>query len=245
MPPRWTEELTYKFVMLYKEHECLWNMHSEMYRNKLARQSALSDICVQMDVENFGINDAKQKIKILRTTFQQEQSKVEKSERSGAGFEDVYRYKPSVIWFQAMSDIMKQGVLKRTSQSSLDTVAEGPVEDDRLSECDVKDDYSTQHYQHSPQSENVEGKSTKIVSVQKTTTRKRISEISSAIEELKELNRSINNPKQVNAECESFAKYVAVHLEKLSPENCILAQDEIHRILTKYRLAEITSCPCQ
>lgn len=114
MPARWSEGLTYKFVMLYKGHECLWNMHTEIYRNKQARQSALSDICVKMEIENFGINDAKMKIKSLRATFQQEQNKVEQSERSGAGTQDVY--KPALKWFPLMKDIIKQRVPKRTSQ---------------------------------------------------------------------------------------------------------------------------------
>ena len=114
MPGRWNEETTYKFVMLYKEHECLWNMHSEMYRNKQARQTALNDICANMDIDNFEIQDVRQKIKSIRSTYQQEQIKVEKS---GTGIQDVY--KPAVKWFQLMNDVMKQGVMKRTLTNNL------------------------------------------------------------------------------------------------------------------------------
>jgi hypothetical protein len=44
MPARWNDELTYKYVELYKEHECLWNMNSTLYKRKDARQSALEEI---------------------------------------------------------------------------------------------------------------------------------------------------------------------------------------------------------
>ena len=92
-------------------------MHSEMYRNKQARQTALSDICAKMDIDNFEIQDVKQKIKSLRSTYQLEQIKVQKSEQSGASIEDVY--KPALKWFQLMNDVMKQGVMKRASMNNL------------------------------------------------------------------------------------------------------------------------------
>lgn len=104
-------------MMLYKEHECLWNMRNEMYRNKQARQSALNDICVKMEMKNFGINEVKQKIKSLRATSQQEQNKVEKSEGSSGGAPGVYT--PPMKWFPVMRDVMKQGALKPTTHGSL------------------------------------------------------------------------------------------------------------------------------
>lgn len=120
MPGRWSEGLTYKFVMLYKDHECLWNMHTEKYRNKQARQTALSDICVKMEIEHFGINEAKMKIKSLRATFQQEQNKIEQSQRSGAATQDVY--KPTLKWFPLLKEISKHGVPRRTAQRPRNTL---------------------------------------------------------------------------------------------------------------------------
>jgi hypothetical protein len=65
MPARWNDELTCKYVELYKEHECLWNMNSTLYRRKDARKSALEEIVRKMGLENFTTEDAKQKIKSL------------------------------------------------------------------------------------------------------------------------------------------------------------------------------------
>jgi hypothetical protein len=86
MPARWNDELTCKCVELYKEHECLWNVNSTLYKRKDARQSTLEEIVRKMGLENF----TKQKIKSLRATYQQQSHKIDKSLRSGAGLKDVY-----------------------------------------------------------------------------------------------------------------------------------------------------------
>jgi len=72
MPVRWNDELTCKYVELYKEHKCLWNMNSTLYKRKDARQSVLEERVRKMGLENFNTDDAKQKIKSLRATYQQE-----------------------------------------------------------------------------------------------------------------------------------------------------------------------------
>jgi hypothetical protein len=116
MPARWNDKLTCKYVELYREHECLWNMNSTLYKRKDARQGPLEEIVRKMELENFTTEDAKQKIKSLRATYQQESYKIEKSLSSGADLEDVY--KPSMKWFTLMAQVMKSGVLKRESLST-------------------------------------------------------------------------------------------------------------------------------
>ena len=101
---------------LNKEHEYLWNMNSTLYKRKDARQSALEEIVRKMGLENFTTEDAKQKIKSLRATYQQESHTIDKFLSSGAGLEDVY--KPSKKWFTVMTEVMKSGVLKRGTVSS-------------------------------------------------------------------------------------------------------------------------------
>lgn len=93
------------------------------------------------------------------------------------------------------------------------TGANRPEGDDHSNESDIEGDST----QHPPQSENSEGKSTPSVSRQKTSLRKRTSAVTSAIKELKELNKTISSIKQVDDECETFGKYVAVQLKKTTP----------------------------
>jgi len=91
-------------------------MSSTLYKRRDVRQSVLEEIVRKMGLENFTTEDAKQKIKSLRATYQQESHKIDKSWRSGAGLEDVY--KPSMKWFTLMTEVMKSGVLKRRTFSS-------------------------------------------------------------------------------------------------------------------------------
>jgi hypothetical protein len=91
-------------------------MNSTLYKRKFARQSVLEEILKKMVLENFTTEDAKQKIKSLRATYQQESHKIEKSLGSGAGLEDVY--KPSMKWFTLMIKVMKSVVLKRGTLST-------------------------------------------------------------------------------------------------------------------------------
>ena len=65
MPARWNDEFTCMYVELYKEHECLWNMNSTLYKRTDVTQSALEEIVRKMGLENFTTEDAKQKIKSL------------------------------------------------------------------------------------------------------------------------------------------------------------------------------------
>jgi hypothetical protein len=65
-------------------------MNSTLYKRKDARQSALEEMVRKMGLENFTTEDAKQKIKSLRATFQQESHKIDKSLSSGSGLKDVY-----------------------------------------------------------------------------------------------------------------------------------------------------------
>jgi hypothetical protein len=49
------------------EHKRLWNMNSTQYKRNSARQSAPEEIVRKMGLENFNMEDAKQKIKILQS----------------------------------------------------------------------------------------------------------------------------------------------------------------------------------
>jgi hypothetical protein len=82
MPARWNDELTCKYVELYKEHECLWNMNSTLYKIKDARNSALEEIVRKMGLENFTTEDAKQKIKSLTLSLSLSEKKERPTSRS-------------------------------------------------------------------------------------------------------------------------------------------------------------------
>ena len=76
---RWSEGDTVKFVELYREHECLWNIMKPSYRNNQMQVGALEKIVEEMGIEGFTVADARQKVKSLQNTYNQELQKIEKS----------------------------------------------------------------------------------------------------------------------------------------------------------------------
>ena len=114
---RWSEGDTVKFVELYREHECLWNIMKPSYRNNQMRVRALENIVEEMGIEGFTVADARQKVKSLRNTYNQQLPKIEKSRKSEMGREDVYT--PSLKWFHLMDTFMRKTKEKRSSQTNL------------------------------------------------------------------------------------------------------------------------------
>lgn len=105
-----TEKQTLQFVSLYKEHMCLWDITSDFYKNKAMRRFALQQICDDMQIEGFTIEDAKSKIKSIRSTYYLELDKIEKSAAFSAGG-DVYQ--PKIKWFAEFDSFIRNTMVKR------------------------------------------------------------------------------------------------------------------------------------
>jgi hypothetical protein len=114
---KWTEDDTYKFVWLYRNYECLWNMSSANHKNKHMCQRAIEAIMQAMGQEEFGVTEVKQKFKNIRSTYNQEVQKIQKSKESGTSPDDVY--KPTVKWFDVMDQIMKVSKGRSETRSNL------------------------------------------------------------------------------------------------------------------------------
>lgn len=114
---KWSENDTVKFVELYREYECLWDVTKQSYRNNQMRVGALERIVKEMNIDGFTIAEARQKIKSLRNTYNQELQKIEKSIKSGMGGDDVYT--PALKWFHIMDAFVRRTKEKRQTQSNL------------------------------------------------------------------------------------------------------------------------------
>lgn len=97
-------DMTVKFIRLYKEKECLWNTNSPRYKNKKTRNAALEYIKTEMNIDGFGKEEIKTKIRILRSTYYQEKRKIINSQSARSGFDDIYR--PNVKWYDDMDEII-------------------------------------------------------------------------------------------------------------------------------------------
>lgn len=94
---------------------------------------------------------------------------------------------------------------------------------------------------HSSVPADINGKSNPVLSMQHERSSKPITKIAAALKDLKELNKAISNPIVVDEECETFGRHIVAQLKKLNPENCIMAQEDIQQVLTKYRRVELSS----
>jgi hypothetical protein len=108
---RWNDINTMKFINLYKQEECLWNINMLDYKNKEARNLALERIAEAMGLEGFGVSDVKYKINIIRSSYCLELKKIQFSEASCSSPEDVYR--PTVVWFNTLHSVLKGFVFQR------------------------------------------------------------------------------------------------------------------------------------
>jgi hypothetical protein len=108
---RWNDINTMKFINLYKEEECLWNFSLLDYKNKEARKLALERIVEAMDLEGFGVSDAKYKIKNIRSSYCQELKKIQFSEASCSSPAEAYM--PTVVWFSTLHSFLKGFVFQR------------------------------------------------------------------------------------------------------------------------------------
>ncbi|KAG8278616.1 hypothetical protein J6590_014171 [Homalodisca vitripennis] len=135
---KWTEEETLKFVELYRDAECLWNLASPTYKNKQMRQAAIDNLVKDMGKEGFGIQEAKQKIKNMRSTYNQELTKIKISTKSGAGSTDIYV--PAVKWFAILDPVMKIGRGQSEATSNLESnTMDDEVESQGIFEDELSD----------------------------------------------------------------------------------------------------------
>jgi len=98
----WKDEHMETFLEIYRNHECLWNNKSENYHKTNIREKSYRSLHSVLNLPQLSVNDIKAKIKTVRTRYCSELAKIRKSEKSGAGSNDLHV--PRLYWFkQAVS----------------------------------------------------------------------------------------------------------------------------------------------
>ncbi|RZF43017.1 hypothetical protein LSTR_LSTR014135 [Laodelphax striatellus] len=261
MAPRWDEELTMRFLELYKQHPCLWDQFSPLYKLKKARDTALAKIVFNLNIHGFGVAEAKLKIKSLRSTYLGEVSKMNKS---GSGTDDVY--KSNLRWLPLMEDIMEKGTRKSQKDSTMMAVPPSSVHDGydylgwegeppakrKLSTDLESNDESLAEVAASASNEeenNDSNSSMCLVEVElgpspkkRDRPRSKIEMIANTARQLASLKNSFDKPEN---EHDVFGKHVGAQLKALSPKQAIVAMSKINSVLTDCRLADLVPAPCK
>jgi len=99
---------------------------------------------------------------------------------------------------------------------------------------------------HTPISQSGQGKpGTSSSAGKQKGTKRRLYDLSQAVNELRTVNQVLSQPDLRMQENEAFGSYVALALDKLPQREAIMAQNDIQNILTRYRLGmRAAPSPC-
>jgi len=86
---KWSNDHTQLVLDLLSNQECLWNVKSENYRNRNIRDKALEEMVEQLNIPDLTQEDVQLKIKSIHSRYSSELAKVLKSEKSGAGRDNI------------------------------------------------------------------------------------------------------------------------------------------------------------
>ncbi|CAH1958573.1 unnamed protein product [Acanthoscelides obtectus] len=68
-----------------------------------------------MDIDGFGVQEVKNKIKNLRSTYSQELNRINDSKRSGAGLSNVYT--SNIKWLKEMEEVFIHDLKRKTYEN--------------------------------------------------------------------------------------------------------------------------------
>lgn len=107
---KWSNDKTTKFLELYEQYPCLWDHSCKMYKDREKRDCALKNIVKAMKniMPDFDVQSVKSKIRSIRNAYTLEVHKVNKSRKSGASADKIY--KPTVPWFSTADRFLRHVV---------------------------------------------------------------------------------------------------------------------------------------
>jgi len=114
---KWRDDYIEPFLDQYRQHECLWNISSDNYKNRERREEAYESMRSALNLPGLSVDDIKTKIKTVRTNYKSELNKIINSEKSGAGLADVYI--PRIFWFKKADEYLRGVSVAKNSISNL------------------------------------------------------------------------------------------------------------------------------
>ncbi|XP_031331763.1 uncharacterized protein LOC116162167 isoform X3 [Photinus pyralis] len=149
----WSREQVTMLIEVYKNHPYLYVVKSPQYKNKHARNAALTDICSKLEAVKAGVTiaDVKNKFAALRQNFLVEYRKHENSMKSGSGTDQhsiaktaIYDSIPKPLSPSLSSDSNIES-LEFTDISQLEVVYEDEPDDSQTEEEPVNGGASNVH----------------------------------------------------------------------------------------------------
>lgn len=232
-----------KFVELYRDCECLWDIQSPTYKSRDARDQALKHISEEMKIVGFGPKEVAQKIKNIRTTYKQEVQKIMKSKTSGSSSDSIY--KPKAPWFEIIDPFLSCLHKVPPTFSNIKDVNNDEESISRASNDSNTED--TIHWEKTTEPEH----SLEINTVQECSPqakKRRLnlkqprtpSYISDALDKLTEIRKTVLQQNNAETEFDLWAKSLAVQLNSMDVSRALKLQLQIQTLVTNERLEHET-----
>ncbi|XP_061717035.1 uncharacterized protein LOC133524893 [Cydia pomonella] len=236
----WLEE----FIEIYRSEPSLWKVKAKEYHDRDKKEAAYRRLLVKLrEVEPTSDKAAVvKKINNLRCTYNKEHKKVNASNKSGAGTEEIYEPK---LWYYPLLKFLDDQHVPRPSRSNLDDEVNSPESaplsvEESVKEAQDFEDSSVVGVQQTPTTESTTSSS--------STSRKRKSEadltkdvLISVRDHFKLPAPSPPPPKQPDDRYDIFGKSVAFKLRDLNKTQRILAEKNINETLTEAELGQLTT----
>ena len=91
---KWNVDCIRKFLNIYEQYPLLWNVKDKMYCNSKLKDEVYQSLSKELEenelLGGIDITQLKSKIKSINDVYRQELHKIEKSEKSGCGADEVY-----------------------------------------------------------------------------------------------------------------------------------------------------------
>ncbi|XP_041982014.1 uncharacterized protein LOC121735300 isoform X2 [Aricia agestis] len=225
---RWSEAVTLEFVKIYLDNDVLWNPSHVYYRSRKHREKAYTNIQARFKEaasKSLTIPEVKNKIKNLRTTYQQQIQKILQKSNPDSIFE------PSLVWFNEMDRCLKNVSNRHSTHSMVpETFEIDPPSEmwmDRNPDNSHDDPLSAQSddgYVESNTDLNHVMEYSSHRKIKKKKTKKQSTEYNSC-------NISLED------EFDIYGKYIAEQLRKMNIKRALGIQLEIQRILSEARIS--------
>lgn len=98
---KWSSGQIIEFLEVYENYPVLWNSSLKEYKDRNLRDAAFKKLVDQLQstFPNITLDQIRSKIKSIKTIVGQECIKITKSNKSGAGTEELYE--PTLSWFNS------------------------------------------------------------------------------------------------------------------------------------------------
>ncbi|XP_064082982.1 uncharacterized protein LOC135198998 [Macrobrachium nipponense] len=219
----WSREEIIQLIDLYRQHPCLWNVKSDMYKDRAERVAALTAIAAELRKTCVAITtgDIKRKIETLQNQHRREMQLVENSRKSGAGVDDIYI--PRLWCFNDLSFLNDGGII-RPSLSNIDNATNDTAEEE----------HSDHEIEEGDETENAKPSTS-----QQERPRKRLSKSDQILDTVaRKLDESVNTD---ISGMDNFGKYVTRRILVMDQRTSIITRKIINDVLFESEKGNLNS----